>query len=253
MSEKPRLFGARAIVTSAADGIGEAVVRIFANQGAEIVAVDQPDSGVESKFRGHKNVRPVAVSLQDADGVSSVVQGAADALGGLDAVINNGMIQPKTPISDADSNELDALLERRIRTYSLLARTALNHLEKSPAGRIISIGCLRSAFTIDGARAYRRSEQALAELTAALAEDAGPLGTNVTYVQPGAIMTPASRRVLNADKALRDFCIRNSAAGRVGEPVDVAKAVLFLASDDSVFVTGTGILVDGGARAAVAS
>lgn len=252
MSEALRLFGTRAIVSSAADGIGEAIVRIFANQGAEIVAVDQPDSGIETKFRSHKNVRAVAASLQDADGVSTVVQQATDALGGLDVIVNNGMIQPKTPLSDEDTAELDALLERRIRTYSLLARTALTHLEKSPAGRIISVGCLRSAFTIDGSRAYRRSEQALAELTAALAEDAGPLGTNVAYVQPGAIMTPASRRVLNADKALRDHCIRNSAAGRVGEPVDVAKAVLFLASDDSVFVTGTGILVDGGARAAKA-
>ncbi len=252
MTEAPRLFGTRAIVTSAADGIGEAIVRVFANQGAEIVAVDSPDSGIESKFRSLKNVRAITASVQDAKGVSQVVREAETTLGGLDVIVNNGLIQPKTPLSDDDTAELDVLLERRIGSYSMLARSALPYLEKSPAGRIISVGCLRSAFTIDGARAYRRSEQALAELTASLAEDGGPLGTNVTYVQPGAIMTPASRRVLNADKALRDHCIRNSAAGRVGEPVDVAKAVCFLASDDSVFITATGILVDGGARAAKA-
>jgi NAD(P)-dependent dehydrogenase (short-subunit alcohol dehydrogenase family) len=66
------------------------------------------------------------------------------------------------------------------------------------------------------------------------------------YVQPGAIMTPASRDVFKKDMALRDFCISASAARRLGEPVDVAKVVLFLASDDAAFVSGTGIVVDGG-------
>lgn len=248
MSDAQRLFGTRVIVTAAADGIGEAVVRIMAKQGAEIIAVDKPDSGIESRFRGLKNVTPITGSTLDPDGVDAIVEETKHTLGGIDVVFNNGFLQPKTPLGDADTAELDALLERRIRSFSLLARRAMTYLKHSPAGRIISMGCLRSAFTIDGARAFRRSEQALAELTAALAEDAGPMGTNVTYLQPGAIMTPDSRRVLKADKDLRDYCIRNSAAGRVGEPVDVAKAVLFLASDDSVFVTGTGILVDGGAR-----
>jgi NAD(P)-dependent dehydrogenase (short-subunit alcohol dehydrogenase family) len=250
MSDAPRLFGTRAIVTAAADGIGEAVVRIMAKQGAEIIAVDKPDSGIETRFRGLKSVTSLSGSLLDADGVDAIVEETKHTLGGIDVVVNIGYLQPKTPLSDADTAELDALLERKIRSYSMLARSAMTYLKNSPAGRIIGIGCLRSAFTIDGARAFRRSEQALAELTASLAKDAGPIGTNATYLQPGAIMTPDSRRVLRANKELRDYCIRNSAAGRVGEPVDVAKAVLFLASDDSVFVTGTGILVDGGARSA---
>ena len=74
----------------------------------------------------------------------------------------------------------------------------------------------------------------------------GSFGITVNYVQPGAIMTPASRDVFKKDMALRDFCIANSAARRLGEPVDIAKVVLFLASDDAAFVSGTGVLVDGG-------
>jgi NAD(P)-dependent dehydrogenase (short-subunit alcohol dehydrogenase family) len=83
-------------------------------------------------------------------------------------------------------------------------------------------------------------------LTARLATEAGQHGINVNYIQPGAIMTPDSRRMFKKDKALRDFCIGYSAAKRLGEPIDIAKVALFLATDDSVFVSGTGIVVDGG-------
>ena len=83
-----------------------------------------------------------------------------------------------------------------------------------------------------------------------LATEAGPHGINANYIQPGAVMTPTSRRVFNSDKELRDFCIERSAAKRLGEPIDIAKVALFLASDDSVFVSGTGIVVDGGKAAA---
>jgi NAD(P)-dependent dehydrogenase (short-subunit alcohol dehydrogenase family) len=119
-------------------------------------------------------------------------------------------------------------------------------LQQSPAGRIINIGCLRSAFGSDGGEALARTEEALAALTAAQAAEFGSFGINVTYIQPGAIMTTRSRAVFDADRDFRDRCIRQSAARRLGEPLDVAKVALFLASDDSAFVSGTGIAVDGG-------
>ena len=79
-----------------------------------------------------------------------------------------------------------------------------------------------------------------------MAADTAEFGINANYIQLGAIMTPESRRVFNNDKDLRDYCIKRSAARRLGEPVDIAKVALFLATDDSVFVSGTGIVVDGG-------
>jgi NAD(P)-dependent dehydrogenase (short-subunit alcohol dehydrogenase family) len=119
-------------------------------------------------------------------------------------------------------------------------------MKKSPAGRIINMGFLRSVFAADDVVACAAAEQDLAALTRALAAEIGEFGITANYVQPGAIMTPTSREVFRKDKALRDFCIAMSAAKRVGEPVDIAKVVLFLASDDAVFVSGTGIRVDGG-------
>ena len=83
-------------------------------------------------------------------------------------------------------------------------------------------------------------------MTRAIAADAAEFAITANYIQPGAVMTPESREVFRKDKELRDHCIRRSAARRLGEPVDIAKVALFLASDDAVFVSGTGISVDGG-------
>jgi len=250
MSNALRLFGSRAIVTGASNGIGEAIVRTFVKQGAMVFAVDRPDSGIENHFKSLQKVTPYAATVADEQSVTEMIQNANEALDGLDILVNNSGLQASTPIGDGDSNEveLEKFLDRKIRLYVATTRVVLPYLEKSPAGRIINMGCLRSAFSRAGNSAYARSEAALAELTQSLAIEAGPNGTTVNYVQPGAVMTPASRRIFAEDKALRDYCIKHSAAKRLGDPVDIAKVVLFLASDDAVFVSGTGIMVDGGSH-----
>lgn len=247
MSDALRLFGTRAIVTGAASGIGEAIVRTFIKQGASVFAVDRPDSGIDTYFQSLRGVTPYLCKAIDQDSASGMVTAAGDALDGLDVIVNNGDAQGKSPIGDSDAGRLESFVERRIQAYAAVSRAAFPLLEKSPAGRIVNVGCVRSAFAKDAASAFVRSERALAELTNALAAEAGADGITVNYIQPGAIMTPASRRVFNDDKELRDYCISRSAAKRLGEPVDVAKVALFLASDDAVFVSGTGIVVDGGA------
>ena len=247
MSDALRLFGTRAIVTGAAGGIGEAIVRTFIKQGASVFAVDRPDSGIDTYFQSLRGVTPHLCTVTDRESADEMVAAASEALDGLDVVVNNGGVQSKSPIADSDAAQLESFVERKIQVYAAVSRAAFAHLERSPAGRIVNVGCVRSAFTKDGAAGFVRSERALAELTNALAAEAGADGIPVNYIQPGAIMTPDSRRVFNDDKELRDYCISRSAAKRLGEPVDVAKVALFLASDDAVFVSGTGIVVDGGA------
>jgi len=168
-----------------------------------------------------------------------------ERLGGIDILINDFPLYVEAPLRDGDA-QLDKLLELRADLLMSICRSALPHLKKSPQGRIISIGFLRSVFAADGAVAFAKSEQNLAAITRALGSETGEFGITANYIQPGAIMTPASRDVFRKNMALRDFCIGQSAAQRLGEPVDVAKVALFLASDDAAFVSGTGILVDGG-------
>jgi NAD(P)-dependent dehydrogenase (short-subunit alcohol dehydrogenase family) len=174
-----------------------------------------------------------------------LIEEAVEKLGGIDILVNEFPLHAKAPLSDGDA-EVDKLLDHRADLIMSMCRSALPHLKKSPQGRIINIGFLRSIFAADGSEAFAKSENNLAALTRALGAETGEFGITANYIQPGAIMTPTSRDVYKKDMALRDYCIGNSAARRLGEPVDVAKVALFLASDDAVFVSGTGVVVDGG-------
>jgi NAD(P)-dependent dehydrogenase (short-subunit alcohol dehydrogenase family) len=245
MGDPLRLYGLNALVTNAGSGIGEAISRTLIKHGATVLAVDTSNSGVEQHFASVKGIEGHTSNLTDARRMPALIEAAVERLGGIDILINEFPLHAEAPLSDGDT-KLDRLLESRADLIMSICRSALPYLKKSPAGRIINIGFFRSIFAADGAGAFARSEQSLAALTRALGAETGEFGITANYIQPGAIMTPTSREVFRKDKALRDFCISNSAARRLGEPVDIAKVALFLASDDAVFVSGTGVIVDGG-------
>ena len=246
MARKLRLFGEKAVVTAAADGIGEAIARTLIKHGAEVLAVDTPNSGVDSQFKSVRGITGMVVDLQAADAASQVADVAKSQFGQMDIVVCDMNPRVNTPINDGDNAELDSVLERKQQLVSGICRQLLPCMKTSPAGRIVILGFVRSVFGRDGSASFAKSTAAIAQLTARLASEAAKYGVNANYIQPGAIMTPASRRVFKSDKAFRDFCIDQSAAKRLGEPIDIAKVALFLATDDSVFVSGTGIVVDGG-------
>ena len=245
MGDPLRLYGLNALVTNAASGIGEAISRTLIKHGAKVLAVDTANSGVEQHFRSVKGIEGHCASLTDAARMPALVEDAVGHLGGIDILVNEFPLHGEAPLADGDA-QLGNLLEARAELVMAMCRSSLPHLKKSPAGRIINIGFLRSLFAADGADAFAESEQDLAALTRALGAESGEFGITANYIQPGAIMTPKSRDAFKKNMALRDFCIEQSAARRLGEPVDIAKVALFLASDDSAFVNGTGLLVDGG-------
>ncbi len=247
MADPLRLYGLRALVTSGASGIGEAIARTLVKHGASVLAADTVNSGVEHHFRSVKGIDGLTATLLDPARLPDLIEEAAGKLGGIDILVVEFPLQVKKPLADGDEDLTD-LLERRSTLVGKTCDAALPHLKKSPAGRIINIGFLRSLFAQAGAGAFAAAQQDLAELTKKLAAKTGEFGITANYIQPGAVMTPASREVFRKNTDLRDFCIKQSAARRLGEPVDIAKVALFLASDDSAFVSGTGILVDGGSN-----
>ena len=245
MAEPLRLYGLNALVLNAADGIGEAIARTLVKHGATVIAADTPNSGAEQHYRAVKGTSGVVGNLTDPASLATLVEESAKKLGGLDIIVNDFLLRQKAPVARADEG-LDSVLKQRATLIMAACRAALPFLKKSPAGRIINMGFLRSFFAADGGEAVARAQQDLANLTRALAAETGEFGITANYIQPGGIMTPESRDTFRKNEGLRDFCIRSSAARRLGEPVDVAKVALFLASDDAVFVSGTGIAVDGG-------
>ena len=245
MADPSRLYGLKALVINAAGGIGEASARTLTKHGASVLAVDTINSGIDQHFKSVKGIDGIAANLTDATRMPALVEQAIEHLGGIDILVNDFPTPTQDPLSDSGV-PFKELLENRSALIMSICRSALPQLQKSPAGRIINIGFLRSIFSVDGAEAFAEAQADLAGLTTALAAETGDFGITANYVQPGAIMTPESRETFKKDTALRDFCIAQSAAHRLGEPVDIAKVVLFLASDDAAFVNGTGIVVDGG-------
>ena len=245
MGDPLRLYGLNALVLNASSGIGEASARTLMKHGATVLAVDTVNSGVERYFSSVKGITGIGANLVDADQMPVLIQEAVDKMGGIDILVNEFPLSFEMPM-EATAERLERLLQSRAALTLSVCRAALPHLKKSPAGRIINMGFLRSCFAADADDAYDRAEQDIANLTRALAVEIGKFGITANYVQPGGVMTPDSRDVFRKAKDLRDHCINKSAARRLGEPVDVAKVVLFLASDDAVFVSGTGVAVDGG-------
>jgi len=245
MGDPLRLYGLNALVLNGGSGVGEATARTLVKHGASVIAADTKNSGVERYFSGVKGITGLAANMADADQISALIQETVDQLGGIDILINDFPASFEMPM-DASAAKFEKVLQSRAALIMSACRAALPHLKKSPAGRIINMGFLRSCFAADATEACSRAEQDLKNLTRALALEIGEFGITANYVQPGSVMTPESRAVFRKDKTLRDHCINRSAARRLGEPVDIAKVVLFLASDDAVFVSGIGIAVDGG-------
>jgi NAD(P)-dependent dehydrogenase (short-subunit alcohol dehydrogenase family) len=245
MGDPLRLYGLRALVTNGGSGIGEAIARTLIKHGAKVLAIDSSNSGVAQHFKAVKGIDGYSAAYTDPARLPALVEDAVEKLGGIDILVNDFAL-PTDGLLDTQGEVFDRLCAQRAELVLSLTRLVLPHMQKSPAGRIINIGFLRSIFAAAASSLADRAEQNLADITRALAAETGEFGITANYIQPGAVMTPASREVFRKDKDLRDYCITHSAARRVGEPVDIAKVALFLASDDAVFVSGTGIAVDGG-------
>lgn len=247
MPDDERLTGMRALVCGAANGLGEAICRTLARHAASVMAIDEASSDIGVRFGSVANVSARDSALQSAKDAGRIVDAGQHELGGLDAVVCAFDTQPAKPFNDGAA--LEPALSQRLQRVRWLFDAALPVLKKSPGGRFVVVGLLQSAFGRDVQDLVDEAEARLAELVRALAAESARFGITVNYVQPGAIMTPESRRVFSADRELRDLCIRHSAAQRLGEPLDIARAVLFLASDDATFVSGSGIAVNGGRAA----
>ena len=245
MADPKRLYGLNALVLNAADGIGEAIARTLVKHGATVMAADTANSGVEQHFRQVRGVTGKVANLLDPEALAQLVDETAEKLGSLDIVVTDFLLRQEAPLERIDEG-FEKVLRQRAALIKAVYRAALPYLKNSPAGRIINMGFLRSFFGPGGTEAADRAQQDLADLTRAMAAETGEFGITANYIQPGGIMTPESRDTFRKNPGLRDFCIRESAASRLGEPVDVAKVALFLASDDAVFVSGAGIAVDGG-------
>jgi NAD(P)-dependent dehydrogenase (short-subunit alcohol dehydrogenase family) len=242
-----RLAGKVAIVTGAASGIGRATARLFADEGARVVAVDLNEAaGRELEGESIAFVRADVAS--DVD-VARVVGAAVERFGGLDILFNNAGIAIFKTLEETSEAEWDRVVDVNLKACFLGIKHAIPEMRRRGGGAIINTASVHGIATAGGVGAYGATKHGVIGLTKAAALELARDNIRVNAVCPGAIDTPLMRSNLRAvgdeDEELRKIA-QSEPIGRVGQPEGIARAVLFLASDEASFATGAPFLIDGG-------
>jgi len=241
-----RLSGKAAIVTGAASGIGRATAELFAMEGARVLAVDLPGKQLAEVHREHEAITVLELSVADEDAPKTIVEKAVARFGRLDIVMNNAGVAANALAERMTREDWDRTLAVNLTAPFLICQCAIRHLRASGAGRIINVASVMAEGTDYGLAAYCASKAGIAGLTRTLALELGKFAITANYLLPGAIRTGMTTPLWDMRPDIADIWAKKAALRRLGEPQDLARAALFLASDEGAFVTGHGLTVDGG-------
>lgn len=236
-----RLTGRVAIVTGAASGIGRASAELFAAEGAQVLAVDR--SGADLAFEADMAALHADVATPEAP--AQIVAAAIERFGRLDILFNNAGVGSGALAAEMTDEAWDAVQAVNLRAVFRLCRSAIPHLTASPAGRILNTASVMAQGTDYGLAAYCASKAGVLGLTRTLALELGKHGVTANAILPGAILTGMTAASFAREEVAQAWA-KKSVLRRLGQPIDVARVALFLASDDAGFVTGQAIAADGG-------
>ena len=248
-----RLAGKRAIVTGGAGGIGRATAAAFAAEGAAVAVLDLDEAGARAVAEAITSSGGTAIALgvdvSDEQAVAAAVEAVVAEFGGLDVVFNNAGIARRTTAVETALADWELSFAVNVRSIFLMCKHAIPHLEAAGGGSIVSTG---SGWGLKGgARAlpYCASKGAVVNMTRALAIDHGPANIRVNSINPGdtdtgMLRSEAAQIGWTEDAFLADAADRP--LRRMARPEEIAAAVVFLASDEASFVTGSALVVDGG-------
>jgi 3-oxoacyl-[acyl-carrier protein] reductase len=247
------LQGAVVVVTGGAGGIGSAICRRLAHDGATPVVADLDAATIAATTSTIERDGGAAVGLvldvRHREQVDAVVARVVEELGGVDALVNCAGVTGLGPTATLTDEQWDEVMQVNLRGAFLCARACFPHLQASPRAALVNITSLAGVLGQAGGGAYGPSKAGLMALTKGLAEEWGRFGIRVNAVTPGAIVTPLTRARYGDPiaSARRDFAVP---LGRPGNPEDVASVVAFLLSNDAGYVSGEVVTVDGGFMAA---
>ncbi|MDO8187373.1 SDR family oxidoreductase [Conexibacter sp. JD483] len=242
-----RLAGRRALVTGATSGIGRAIALAYAAEGAT-VAVAGRDAGrgaaaVEQIERAGGSATFVAADLTTVAAVRQLARDALAALGGsLDVLVNNAGVYPPTATETVDEPTFEQVIATNVRAPFFLVQALLPALEAS-RGTIVNVGSWGAAVGLPAGVLYAASKATLEQLTRGWAAELGPRGVRVNTVSPGITVTDGTAAIAPA----LEHVGRALPAGRLAQPHEIASAAVYLAGDESAYVHGATLLVDGGA------
>ena len=243
------LKGKVVLVTGASRGIGRACALACAGSGADlIVGVRKPRDGkglvAEIEALGRRALA-VQMDLADLSSVRKAVAKAHKHFGRIDVLVNNVGIGPENLAEDVTEEDFDYTVNINLKGTFFTTQAVGKLMIAQKSGRIINISSQAGSVVLAGEAVYCMTKAAINHLTRCLAVEWAPHGINVNSVSPTFIWTDGTRPSL-ADPAFHDQVLRHIPLGRIGDPIDVAGTVVFLASPAAALITGTNIMVDGG-------
>ena len=251
-----RLEGKVAIITGGAGGIGAATGALFCEQGCRVVLVDSAADAMQAAASGIRagvsgaQIVPVVADVGREETAAHVVAEATKAFGALDVLVNLAGIRAYEPLAEASAATWDTLLKVNLLSYAYLIRESLGALRACGRGSIINVASTHAVNPRAGMGQYDVTKAGIISLTKTLAFEEAKHGIRVNAVCPGATLTPFHLRRAAAAGESRDDLERKAASmcllGRWADAREVAWPILWLASDEASYVTGSVLMVDGG-------
>jgi 3-oxoacyl-[acyl-carrier protein] reductase len=246
-----KLTGKVAVVTGASKGIGAAIAKSLAAEGASVVVnYASSKSGAKTVVDAITAAGGKAVAVGGDVSKASEAQGIIDAAiknyGRLDILVNNSGVYEFAPIADVTENQFHRLFNINVLGLLLTTQAALKHIAEG--GSIINIGSVVSRVTPPGSSVYTGTKGAVDAITGVLARELGPKKIRVNTLNPGMVETEGVQASGLLGTDFETGLIAQTPLGRIGQPGDIASVAVFLASDDSAWLTGEQLLVGGGLR-----
>jgi 3-oxoacyl-[acyl-carrier protein] reductase len=250
-----RFQGRYALVTGAAQGIGAAIARRLAAEGAAVALVDLTAERCGPVMEEIKQAGGTAVAVEcdvsDAGRVDAMVDAVAGEFGRIDVLVNNAGLTRDNLLFKMSEDDWDRVLDVNLKSVFLVSRAVQKHMVAERSGAIVNLSS-RSALGNRGQSNYAAAKAGIQGLTATMAIELGPFGIRVNAVAPGYIDTPMTAatavRVGVTPEEHQALAAGNTPLRRVGRPEEVASVVAFFASDDASYVSGQTLYVNGGAR-----
>jgi cyclopentanol dehydrogenase len=235
-----RLKGKVALITGGARGIGRATAELFTREGAAAVicgdVLDAEDAGASS-------VEFVGLDVTKEDQWKRTINGIVKKHGKIDVLVNNAAICLYEPILETTEAMWDKVLDIDLKSIFFGMREALPHMIKRKQGSIINLASIWGLAGVPNAHAYQAAKGAILNVSKNVAATHGPDGIRCNSLHPGYIVTPMNK---DQGPVIEAALIDGSLLKRAGQPIEIAYAALFLASDEASYVTGTSLVVDGG-------
>jgi NAD(P)-dependent dehydrogenase (short-subunit alcohol dehydrogenase family) len=249
-----KLAGKIAVVTGSANGIGEAIVTLFAAEGAEVYVTDVDGAAAEAvaavlRSKGQK-ATALAVDVTRGQDVTQLMRTVGNAHGRIDALVNNAGINTLADFRNMSDADWVRLREVNLDGVVRMARDAFPLLRASGKASLLNVASIMGNRGLRPLAAYSATKGAVAALTRGLAVEYAPFAIRVNTLAPGYVETGLTKRALKMPQ-FRQALIDKTPMGRFGLPQEMAHAALFLSSDDASYITGAELAVDGGMGAAL--